>query len=393
MSDNGSHVQPKVSRRKRALKADPQPSDSPVATSPTATRGDGGDDDDRPLVQSIVDERQRQLDALPLPASVVIAAVRAVMTEAKGEVLMPRKELRRRVEARLGGNVSLAEHKPIVYALALECDPNTEAETEAEGPKRRRHRTETVAAPSGNAATSAAEVAAPEQPSTNGAKKRTPRPKAVNNSKSTKASASGTTGLESAAGEVGASLAAAAGATPTAPAKKQPGRKPKAAVAAPTEAAPAAPAVAANLIPTKTLASKGEAETNTSQPIQAVKAVAPQADQMDKTAAVEQKPKRQQRKKPQTATAGDDDVAYSHVFSNSSAAHVAEAAHSLVADISSKSPDDVTFCRSALTAILSQLVEQDARLIAIEAALKTGQQNAVAAFMRNMTTAPTPRLP
>jgi hypothetical protein len=392
MSDNGNHVQPKVSRRKRALKADPQPSDSPVATSPTATRGDGGDDDDRPLVQSIVDERQRQLDALPLPASVVIAAVRAVMTEAKGEVLMPRKELRRRVEARLGGNVSLAEHKPIVYALALECDPNTEAETEAEGPKRRRHRTETVAAPSGNAATSAAEAAAPEQPSTNGATKRAPRPKAVSN-KSTKASASGTTGLESAAGEVGASLGAAAGATPTAPAKKQPGRKPKAAVAAPTEAAPAAPAVVANVIPVGALASKGDVETNTSQPIQAVKTVTPQADQMDKTAAVEQKPKRQPRKKSQTAPTGDDDVAYSHVFSNSAAGHVAEAAHSLVADISSKSADDVTFCRSALTAILSQLVEQDARLIAIEAALKTGQQNAVAAFMRNMTTAPTPRLP
>jgi hypothetical protein len=376
MSDNGNHVQPKVSRRKRALKEDPQPSDSPVATSPTVTRGDDGDDDDRPLVQSIVDERQRQLDALPLPASVVIAAVRAVMTEAKGEVLMPRKELRRRVEARLGGNVSLAEHKPIVYALALECDPNTEAETEAEGPKRRRHRAETVAAPSGDAGTSAAEAAAPEQSSTNGAKTRAPRPKAVN-SKPTKASASATTERESAASEVGASLGAAAGATPPAPAKKQPGRKPKAAVAAPTEAVPAAPAVAANVIPVGTLASKGEAETNTSQPIQAVKAV----------------PKRQQRKKPQTAPTGDDDGAYSHVFSNSSAAHVTEAAHSIVADISSKSADDVTFCRSALTAILSQLVEQDARLIAIEAALKTGQQNAVAAFMRNMTTAPTPRLP
>jgi hypothetical protein len=392
MSDNGNHVQAKVSRRKRALKADPQPSDSPVATSPTATRGGDGDDDDRPLVQSIVDERQRQLDALPLPASVVIAAVRAVMAEAKGEVLMPRKELRRRVEARLGGNVSLADHKPIVYALALECDPNTEAETEAEGPKRRRHRPETVAAPSGDAGTSAAEAAAPEQSSTNGAKTRAPRAKAVNN-KSTKASASATTERESAAGEVGASLGAAAGATPPASAKKQPGRKPKAAVAAPTEAAPAAPAVAANVIPIGAPASKGDTETNTSQPIQAVKTVTTQADQMDKTAAVEQKPKRQQRKKPQTATTGDDDVAYSHVFSNSAAAHVAEAAHSLVADISSKSADDVTFCRSALTAILSQLVEQDARLIAIEAALKTGQQNAVAAFMRNMTTAPTPRLP
>jgi len=78
----------------------------------------------------VMAQRERQLSALPVDRKLVVDAVASIMREATdaGE-MVPRKELRRRVEEKVG--TQLNGHKNILYTLAVEATTASNKKTAA----------------------------------------------------------------------------------------------------------------------------------------------------------------------------------------------------------------------------------------------------------------------
>mmetsp|Transcript_46384 Transcript_46384/g.143153 ORF Transcript_46384/g.143153 Transcript_46384/m.143153 type:complete len:418 (-) Transcript_46384:79-1332(-) len=134
---------------------------TPAPTAPVVAAAAADDDDDTPIVVEVVHQHEQRLAALPVPRETVAAAVTQTLAEAAAaDEVLPRKELRHRVEARLGG-VALNAHKDVLYTLALECSAAAE-KTRATNEKRAATRTANKAAKDAASAPPSA-VASPEK--------------------------------------------------------------------------------------------------------------------------------------------------------------------------------------------------------------------------------------